>query len=389
MSLFDNKQLEFGSHTPTLTKVIETLGSLAFIFKNPKFSNLIIPCFNFVCMELIPGLPNEVALECLIRISFDQFPKAASVCRAWNGVIKQPEFLRRRKASGLTRPFIAMAQSKDRLCGNQPVCRLTLFEPVKGRCYDVPPIPEMVESMPVFCRVVGIGPELAVIGGCDRVTGEFLKSVFIYNFLSARWRRGADMPGNERLFFGCAASEEEGMVVVAGGLDSDNNSLNSTLAYDMARDRWMSLPDMSYGRDQCTCVFHRGKFHAIGSYYEVEANQITETLDLVTRQWHLSDRISDVMTLSYPAIYLEICGVIYIVNESRDVIALQDGTWVVITRVPDEICSVAYVTRWQGKMMVMGSRRAYMLEVKSKKWTKVEIPSEYCGYVLSSCCIDL
>nr|GMD86168.1 F-box/kelch-repeat protein At1g80440-like [Ipomoea batatas]GME01057.1 F-box/kelch-repeat protein At1g80440-like [Ipomoea batatas] len=25
----------------------------------------------------------------------------------------------------------------------------------------------MVEGMPVFCRVVGIGPELAVISGCD------------------------------------------------------------------------------------------------------------------------------------------------------------------------------------------------------------------------------
>nr|GMD59202.1 F-box/kelch-repeat protein At1g80440-like [Ipomoea batatas] len=49
-------------------------------------------------MELIPGLPNHIALECLIRISFDQFPKAASVCRAWNAIIKHPNFIQRWKA---------------------------------------------------------------------------------------------------------------------------------------------------------------------------------------------------------------------------------------------------------------------------------------------------
>nr|GMD61908.1 F-box/kelch-repeat protein At1g80440-like [Ipomoea batatas] len=115
-------------------------------------------------MELIPGLPNDVALECLIRISFDQFPKAASVCRAWNGVIKQPEFLRLRKASGLSRPFIAMVESKDVLWGNRPVYGLTLFDPVKGRCYDVPPpILETGEGLPINCHVVGIGPELLTV----------------------------------------------------------------------------------------------------------------------------------------------------------------------------------------------------------------------------------
>nr|GMD64919.1 F-box/kelch-repeat protein At1g80440-like [Ipomoea batatas] len=342
-------------------------------------------------MELIPGLPNDVALECLIRISFDQFPKAASVCRAWNGVIKQPEFLRLRKASGLSRPFIAMVESKDVLWGNRPVYRLMLFDPVKGRCYDVPPpILETGEGLPINCCVFGIGPELLTVIGGDWGKGRFVNSVFIYNFLSGRRRRGAGMPGEERLFYGCAASEE-GTVVVAGGIDLEINSLKTTLAYDVARDRWASLPDMSYGREECTCVFHRGKFHVVGSY-EVEANEITETLDLVTGQWRLGDTISEVATLlqSNEATYLEICGVIYIVSAKKDVIALEDdSTWVVIARVPDEIRNVAYVTGWQGKMMVFGSGRAYMLEVKTKKWSKVEIPSQHCDRVLSCCCIDL
>ncbi|XP_019150770.1 PREDICTED: F-box/kelch-repeat protein At1g80440-like [Ipomoea nil] len=194
-------------------------------------------------MELIPGLPNDLAFECLIRISFDQFPKASSVCRAWKAVIKQPEFLRRRKASGLTRPVIAICQSRFSLSRLDTVgFRLTLFDPVKRRWHDFPPIPEVVERMPVLCSVVGIGAELAVIGGCDPVTRRYLNSVFIYNFFSATWRRGADMPGEDRLFFGCAASEDGGTVVVAGGRSSTTTlALKSTLAYDVARDTWTTL----------------------------------------------------------------------------------------------------------------------------------------------------
>ncbi|XP_019155076.1 PREDICTED: F-box/kelch-repeat protein At1g80440-like [Ipomoea nil] len=211
-------------------------------------------------MELIPGLPNDLAFECLIRISFDQFPKASSVCRAWKAVIKQPEFLRRRKASGLTRPVIAICQSRFSLSRLDTVgFRLTLFDPVKRRWHDFPPIPEVVERMPVLCSVVGIGAELAVIGGCDPVTRRYLNSVFIYNFFSATWRRGADMPGEDRLFFGCAASEDGGTVVVAGGRSSTTTlALKSTLAYDVARDTWTTLSDMSIGRYVCTCVFQCG-----------------------------------------------------------------------------------------------------------------------------------
>lgn len=350
-------------------------------------------------MDLIPGLPNDVAFECLIRIPFHQFPKASSVCRTWNAVIKQPEFRRRRQTSALTRPVIVMAQAMVGLSGlYPPVYRLTLFEPVKGRWYDFPPIPEMVEGLPVFTRVVGIGSELAVIGGCDPGTWRVLNSVFIYNFLSGTWRRGTDMPGEQRLFFGCAASEEDGTVVVAGGHDGDKNSLRSTLAYEVARDRWTPLPDMSSGRDECTCVFHGGKFHVVGGY-DVEAQgqfkQTAETLDLVARQWRLTDKITDASNMSSQATYVEIGGRMYTVSGSGDVVALEDAKWVLIARVPDEICNVAYVTGWQGRMMVIGNakygeaHRVYVLEVKSKKWKKIESPSEYCGHVQSGSCIEL
>ncbi|XP_019198432.1 PREDICTED: F-box/kelch-repeat protein At1g80440-like [Ipomoea nil] len=352
-------------------------------------------------MELIPGLPNDVAHECLIRISVDQLSKAASVCRAWNALIKQPEFCRRFwKASALTRPVIVMAQRMDGLTeSDPPFYRLTLFEPVKRRWCDIPPIPEMVEGMPVFCSVVGIGPELAVIGGLDPVTRQFQNSVFIYNFLSATWRRGADMPGENRRFFGCAASAaEDGTVVVAGGENRDNYWLKSTLAYDVARDKWTTLSHMSIGRTECTCVFHRGKFHVLGGFNKDtrdDSKQIIETLDLVTRQWHITNIVTDYLIIHPQCTYVEIDEKIYTIKGIRDVVALEDTTWVFVTQVPKYTHSVAWVTGWQGNIMVIPSvkygeaKRAYMLELKTKKWTKVKIPSEYRGSVQSSCCIHI
>nr|GMD33807.1 F-box/kelch-repeat protein At1g80440-like [Ipomoea batatas] len=353
-------------------------------------------------MEIIPGLPNDVAFECLIRISFDQFHKAASVSRAWNAVIKQPEFHRRREVSGLTRPVIVMAQSMDGLIKSNlfKVYRLTLFEPVKRRWRNFPPIPEMVEGMPVCCGVAGIGPELVVIGGCDPMTRRVQGSVFIYNFISATWRRGADMPGEDRLFFGCAGSAEDGTVVVAGGHNGDNMSLKSTLAYDVARDTWTTLPDMSIGRNECTCVFHHGKFHVLGGYNmdtQEDSKQPVETLDLVTREWQvINDTVTDYAIISAQATYVEIDGVIYTIKGKRDVVALEDATWVFVSRVPNNTSGVAYVTGWQGKMMVIienaengRAKRAYVLELKTKKWTKVKIPSEFRGYVECGCCIHI
>ena len=89
--------------------------------------------------------------------------------------------------------------------------------------------------------------------------------MFVYNVVSAKWRRGADIPGVRRSFFGCSSDSDQ-MVLVAGGHNDDKNALRSALAYDVAEDDWLPVPDMSMERDECKVVFQRGKFHVIGGY---------------------------------------------------------------------------------------------------------------------------
>ncbi|WJZ95029.1 hypothetical protein VitviT2T_013827 [Vitis vinifera] len=142
-------------------------------------------------------------------------------------------------------------------------------------------------GLPLHCGLVGVGLDLVVIGGYDPETWESSNAVFVYNVVSAKWRRGADIPGVRRSFFGCS-SDSNRMVLVAGGHDDDKNALRSALAYDVAEDDWLPVPDMSMERDECKVVFQRGKFHVIGGY-ETETQgrfqRSAEAFDVASWQW--------------------------------------------------------------------------------------------------------
>lgn len=77
--------------------------------------------------------------------------------------------------------------------------------------------------------------------------------MYIYNFVSATWHVGVDMPGVQRSFFGCACDDDR-MMFVAGGHDDEKNALKSVIAYDITKDEWIPLPDMAQERDECKAI---------------------------------------------------------------------------------------------------------------------------------------
>ncbi|THF95208.1 hypothetical protein TEA_016025 [Camellia sinensis var. sinensis] len=60
-------------------------------------------------------------------------------------------------------------------------------------------------GLPIFCQLAGVGLNLVVMGGWNPVTWQVSNAVFVYDFVSATWKRGADMPGGPRSFFACAS----------------------------------------------------------------------------------------------------------------------------------------------------------------------------------------
>nr|GMC77639.1 F-box/kelch-repeat protein At1g80440-like [Ipomoea batatas] len=357
-------------------------------------------------MDLLPGLPNDMGLECLIRVPYRNLSAVNSVCRGWKLEIQLPEFWRQRKAAGFARRVIAMAQARvektrepvSMKYAATPVYRLTVFEPETGDWAELPPIPGFSNGLPMFCRVVGVGSNLLVIGGWNPVTWEVSKAVYVYNFVYATWRRGADMPGCRRSFFACA-SDHNSTVFVAGGHDEEKNALRSAMAYDVAGDRWVPLPDMAMERDECKGIFHRGKFHVIGGYDTAMQGRFgasAEAFNVSTWQW---DEVQEdfLGTATCPRTCVDHDdddGYLYMCRDNN-VVKQTNSSWQVVTQLPSDVSNVAYVTAWQGKMLVIGSskfsepHKAFILDLSTYAWANVNMPENFSGHVQSGCCLEI
>lgn len=83
---------------------------------------------------------------------------------------------------------------------------LLVFDPKTGFSSDMPPLPES-NKLHFGCRSAVVGSELVVMGWYDVQTEICIDSVFIFNFYSATWGRGANMPDGPRMEFACAVHD--------------------------------------------------------------------------------------------------------------------------------------------------------------------------------------
>ncbi|KAK8524972.1 hypothetical protein V6N13_015969 [Hibiscus sabdariffa] len=357
-------------------------------------------------MELIPNLPNDVALECLVRVKYDQFATLLLTCKRWKTQIEKSEFFQLRRAGSHGQKLVVMAQARvnpdakegvKKCCSVRAVFGLSVLEPDTGNWVDLPVLPgDFPNGLPYFCHLVAVGYDLVLIGGLDPVTWEATASVFVFNFLVAKWRRGADMPGVRRSMFGCASGDGR-MVYVAGGHDEEKNALKSALAYDVVKDEWIPLPDMGSGRDEVKGVFCRGKFLAVGGYDTDTQGQFKSTVevfDVSTWRWdHVREDFLEANTC--PSICVAGDDVDMFMVYEGDVVACKDAKWQVVAKLPGDVCKISYVTRWQDKLMVVGSSKldvphnAYVFNLGTSDWTKLAIPHKYSGHVHTGCYLEI
>lgn len=355
-------------------------------------------------MELFPGVPADVGLECLIRIPYDNFSSVSSVCKSWKFELEMPEFLHQRKVSGQARRVIVMAQTRfdpnrkfdTTKHWSVPVYRLTLYEPETGNWRELPPVPDYSDGLPMFCQLVGVGYNLVVLGGWNPTTWMASNAVFVYSFLSGTWRRGADMPGGPRSFFSCA-SDDDRTVLVAGGHDNTKNALKSAIMYDLDNDRWVLLPDMAEGRDECKAVFHRGMFHVIGGYHTETQGRFeksAEAFDVVNWEWNQVEQ-NFLETATCPRTCVGDGDGAWYMCLSDMVVARFDSSWQVIAALPPEVVKTSYMIGWRGNLLVIGAPKfgepyeAYVLDLKSSAWRRVDKADQFSGHVQSSCCLEI
>ncbi|PUZ76154.1 hypothetical protein GQ55_1G267200 [Panicum hallii var. hallii] len=218
--------------------------------------------------ELIPGLPDDVAIECLARVPSRSHRRMRRVCRGWRGAVGSAEFRRRRGAAGAAEDVVFLVQAVPAAGdgkGSTPECALTAANLTTGEWRRVEGPGEAWGPVPLFaqCAAANDGRHVAVVGGWDPDTLRPTSDVRVLDVPAGTWRRGRQMPDN-RSFFGCAGGD--GNIYVAGGHDESKNALRSALAYSVAADAWRALPDMSEERDEPQLVVAPGGVLAASGY---------------------------------------------------------------------------------------------------------------------------
>uniref|UniRef100_A0A0E0CHH6 F-box domain-containing protein n=1 Tax=Oryza meridionalis TaxID=40149 RepID=A0A0E0CHH6_9ORYZ len=380
--------------------------------------------------ELIPGLPEEVARECLLRVGFDQLPAARSTSRRWKAEVESPFYHRLRRARGMARPLLALAQAEPPLAAAGPAnkyaglstsYRLVLHDPVAGGWAALPPLPDG-GGLPLFCQLAAVAAcggerrRLVVVGGWDPETWAPTDAVHVYDFLSGSWRRGAAMPGPRRSFFACAAAGR--WVFVAGGHDEEKNALRSAVAYDAEADAWVPLPDMAAERDEARGVCVGGRFVAVGGYPTEAQGRFAgsaEAFDPAAWAWGpVQERVLDEGTCPRTccAAPAPAAGAtMYMLRDGH--LAARDATnnggaaWRAVASLPEDGRAVtALAAIGDGRVVAIGAgshggeQAVYLLTTEesgdkngaaaaAQSWARAAAPPEFAGYVQAACCVEV
>ncbi|KAK9137000.1 hypothetical protein Sjap_007594 [Stephania japonica] len=177
---------------------------------------------------LIPGLPDDVAIICLLRLPIESHTACRAVCKRWHLVLGSRErFFTRRKQLGFRGPWLYIFAFHKGMEKTQ--CHV--LDLANWAWHTIPPMP-----CPRACgfRSVGIANEGAVlvcggIGGVVEDQDSPTDSVLKYDVCKNRWSVMRRM-NTARSFF--ASGMIDGLVYVAGGNSSGLLDLDSAEVLD-------------------------------------------------------------------------------------------------------------------------------------------------------------
>ncbi|KAA8518329.1 hypothetical protein F0562_015788 [Nyssa sinensis] len=339
-------------------------------------------------LELIPGLPEELALECMTRLHYTAHRVAAPVCRRWRQLLESRDFYYHRKQTGFTHKAACLVQSLpvqsesgERKPVVQPRYGVSVFDPVTASWDRADPIPKYPDGLPLFCQVASSEGKLVILGGWDPVSWEPVKDVFVYEFTTRRWRQCKDMPSSRSFF---AAGAVDGRVFIAGGHDENKNALNSAWMYDMRSDEWTELVRMNEERDECEGIVIGSEFWVVSGYDTENQGAFkssAESLNLETGQWR---RVEDAWKVSQ-------CPRSCVgVGESENLVCWSESDPAV--RVSSCGVDLGDRTLVTGSAYQGAPQGFFLLERKegqNSRMVKIDIPEEFSGFVQSGLCVEI
>jgi hypothetical protein len=131
---------------------------------------------------LMPALPDDVAMQCLLRVPPCSHAQLQRVSRRWRELVNSPQYYEERKREGTSEKFVCMLQAMEPLppasagkatSQRSPVFGITLLN-VQQRTWErLPPIPDFSEGLPIFSRYLFF-PSGSCLSGFDSISTDSL-----------------------------------------------------------------------------------------------------------------------------------------------------------------------------------------------------------------------
>ncbi|CAI9770546.1 unnamed protein product [Fraxinus pennsylvanica] len=212
---------------------------------------------------LLPGLPDDLAIACLIRVPRVEHNKLRLVCKRWYNLLSRNFFYSLRKSLGMAEEWVYVIK-RDR----DGRISWHAFDPIYQLWQPLPPVPLEYSSAIGFGCAVLSGCHLYLFGGKDPLKGSMRRVIF-YSARTNKWHRAPDMLRKRHFSGSCVINN---CLYVAGGeCDGIHRTLRSVEVYDPNRNRWSFVADMSTGMVPFIGVMYDGKWYlkGLGAHREV------------------------------------------------------------------------------------------------------------------------
>ncbi|CAN8293115.1 unnamed protein product [Cochlearia groenlandica] len=287
--------------------------------------------------SVIPGLPDDLALRCLAKLSHGYHGVLECVCRSWRDLVRSVEYSSYKASNGWLGNWLFVLSERSK---NQWVA----YDPEADKWHPLPRARVVGNDCHSGFACVCVSNCLLVIGGCYSSPVSqlplkmpvFTENVMRFDPFKKEWEMVASMH-TPRAHFACVVIS--GKVYVAGGRNLTNSlGVSSAEVYDPVADRWEELPAMPRPQVDCLGLAYRGCFRVLGDrvgsgqqHKYLVFNPADMTWSTVEDIWHFSRSIKiPVQVMKRDRVYTIICWKESVIK-TRDT---DEGEWYNVGSVP-------------------------------------------------------
>ncbi|XP_057476454.1 F-box/kelch-repeat protein At1g16250-like isoform X2 [Actinidia eriantha] len=244
-----------------------------------------------VDQAIIPGLPDDLALRCLAKVSHGYHGLLETISKGWRGLIRSPDYSNYKAREGWCGDWLFVLNEGS---NNQWVA----YDPDANRWHPLSNMPGVYSGRHHYgFSCVSVCNKFMVIGGSYAPNDPIFlnerplitNDVLQFDPFKKQWIKVASMQ-TPRSHFAC--SVVRGKVYVAGGRSSSCvRGLALVEVYDPTTNKWEDLPPLPNAQMDCLGLSYKGKLHVLSDQVGMPDQKTSEVFNPSDGTWCTVDDI--------------------------------------------------------------------------------------------------